>query len=107
VLERLASAGRRFRLKVRSDPAKPVTGVGLWATDGRWSDGGTLFVAGREGYAELVFSVRATTGAVSACLARRFASPALVGLGLLVLLIHALVFVLFNGLIGRERPLPR
>ena len=89
------SAGRLYRIDIWMPEPRPAAGIGLWATDGRSSDGGSLFINGASGYAELVFEAWATRATVWAGLEHRFG-----GFGLTLLLILAAVahVALFVGL---------
>ncbi len=54
------SSGRAYRVDIWvKDPRFPG-GVGLWATGGRWSDGGSLLINDQSAFAELVFDTHAS-----------------------------------------------
>ncbi len=54
------SAGRWYRLEVWMANRNSQNEIELWATPGRWSGGGSLFINDQSGYAELVFETRAS-----------------------------------------------
>lgn len=59
------SAGHWYRLDVWMADRNVRSGVGLWATNGRWSEGGSMFINDQAAYAELVFEAQATRRATS------------------------------------------
>ena len=93
------SAGRSYRLDLRMSGANPETGIGLWATDGRWSGGGSLFINGQSAFSELVFETRARQYATLwARLDHRFDGLGLIGFVLLAACAHGVFFVVVYSL---------
>ena len=92
------SAGRSYRLDIRMLEANPRNGFGLWATEGRWSGGGSMFVNDQSAYAELVFETGATRATAWARLRHRFGGLGLMGLVLLAACAHAALFVILYAL---------
>ncbi len=87
------SAGRSYRVDIWMPEPRPAAGIGLWATDGRSSEDGSLFINGLSGYAELVFEARATRATVWAGLGHRFGGFGLTLLLILAAVAHAALFV--------------
>ena len=88
------SAGRWYRLEIRMATGNSPGEVELWATPGRWSGGGSLFINEQSGYAELVFKARASERAtVWASLWNRFGGVGVIALMLLLTFMH-LAFVM-------------
>jgi len=84
---------RSYRVDVWMPEPRPAAGIGLWATEGRSSEDGSLFINGLSGYAELVFEARATRATVWARLRHRFGGAGLTLLLLLAAGAHAALFV--------------
>ena len=87
------SGGRSYRVDIWMPEPRPAAGIGLWATDGRSSEGGSLFINGLSGYAELVFEAWATRATVWAGLGHRFGGFGLTLLLILAAVAHAALFV--------------
>ena len=92
------SAGRSYRLDIWPADARVQNGIGLWATDGLWTDGGSMFVNGLSGYSEFVFEARATRVTVWDSLRHYFG-----GLGFVIFLLlgacaHGALFVVLRAL---------
>ncbi len=94
-----ASAGRSYRLDVWIPEPRPEHDVSLWAIEGRWSEGGSLFVNGQSAYAELVFETLATRGTVWARLRHQFGGAALAALLFLAAGAHVALFVGVRALV--------
>ena len=56
----MQSAGQRYRLDVMMPGTPAGQGIVLRAADGRWTNGGSIFVNGQEGFSEIVFATDAT-----------------------------------------------
>ncbi len=93
------SAGHFYRLDVWMPEPRNDDGVSLWATDGRWSEGGSLFINGQSGYAELVFETHATRATVWGRLRHRFGRRGLAALLLLVVGAHGALVVVIRSLV--------
>ena len=87
------TAHRSFRIDIWMPEPRPEVGISLWATDGRSSEDGSLFINGQSAYAELVFETRATRATVWARLRNRFGGAGLTLLLLLSVGAHAALFV--------------
>ncbi len=92
------SAGRWYRLDIWMEEANPQNGIGLWATDGRWSGGGSMFINDQSAFAELVFETRAIRATVWARLRHHFSGLGLVGLVLLAACTHGAFFIILHAL---------
>ena len=67
------SAGRWYRVEIWMANTYSQNEIELWATPGRWSAGGSLFINDLSAYAELVFETRASRRAtVGASLLHHF-----------------------------------
>ena len=94
------SYGRSYRVDISMPEPQPTAGIGLWATDGRSSEDGSLFVNGVSGYSELVFEARATRPTVWTGLRHRFGWPGLTLLLLLAAGAHAALFVGLRAIVN-------
>ena len=92
------SYGRSYRVDIWMPEPRPAAGIGLWATEGRSSEDGTLLINGLSGYAELVFEARATRATVWARLRHRFGGVGLTLLLLLAASAHAALFVVLHAI---------
>ena len=89
------SAGRWYRLEIRMANRNVQNDIELWATPGRWSGGGSLFINDLSGFAELVFETRASRRAtVWDRLWHHFVGVAAVTLLVLVVFVHLSFFAL-------------
>ena len=89
------SAGRWYRLEIRMANRNVQSEIELWATPGRWSGGGSLFINDQSGFAELVFETRASRRAtVWDSLWHHFGEVAVVTLMVLVMLMHLSFFAI-------------
>ena len=79
------SAGRWYRLEILMANTNSQNEIELWATPGRWSGGGSMFVNDESAYAELVFETRASDRATVWARVRHHIS----GVGLIALLVLA------------------
>ena len=81
--------GRQYRLDIWMANGNSNDGVGLWATPGRWSGDGSMFVNEQSAYAELVFETRANSRAtVWARVRHHFSGASFVALAMLVAFAH-------------------
>ncbi|MDE0828520.1 MAG: hypothetical protein OSB03_04920 [Vicinamibacterales bacterium] len=87
------SAGRSYRVDIWMPEPRPDAGIGLWAIDGRASEGGSLFINGQSAYAERVVEARATRTTGWARLRYRFGGAGLTLLLILAAVAHAALFV--------------
>ena len=92
------SRGRAYRLDIWPVDARSQSGVGLWATDGSWTDGGSMFVNGLSGYSEFVFEARATRVTVLDSLRHHFSGIGFAAFLLFAVCAHGAVFVVFRAL---------
>ncbi len=92
------SAGRWYRLDIRMAEANPQNGIGLWATDGRWSGGGSMLINDQSAYAELVFETRATRVTAWARLRHHFGGLGLIGFVFLAACAHGAFFIILHSL---------
>lgn len=88
------SRGRMYRLQLRLPDAERGQGIVLWASDGRWTDGGSLFIGDESAYAELVFDVGVASSTLWSGLLERARSGNQRRPGMLVL---ALMFIAANA----------
>ena len=97
-------AGRWFRLDIWMAEADSSSGVGLWATPGRWSGGGSMFVNDEGSFAELVFETRAATRTtVWTTLGKRLGGGGLILFVVLAACGHAAFFMILYSLIVTPR----
>ena len=92
------SAGRWYRLNIWMEEANPQNGIGLWATDGRSSGGGSMSINDQSAFAELVFETRAIRATVWARLRHHFGDLGLIGLVLLAACAHGAFFIILHAL---------
>ena len=92
------SAGRSYRLDIQMSEPNPQNGIGLWATDGRWSGGGSMFINGQSAYAELAFETQATRATTWARLRHHFRGVRLAGLIMFALCAHLALFAILYAL---------
>jgi hypothetical protein len=86
------SNGRSYRLDIWPVDVRAQNGIGLWATDGSWNDGGSMFVNGLSGYSEFVFEARAARVTVWDRLRHHFGGLGFVAFLLLTACAHAALF---------------
>ena len=92
------SAGRWYRLDIWMSDPNPQNDIGLWATGGRWSGGGSMFVNGVSAYSELVFETGATRTTTWARLRHHFGGLGLIGFLLLAACAHGAFFMIVHAL---------
>jgi hypothetical protein len=94
------SDGRSYRVDIWMPEPRPAAGIGLWATEGRSSENGSLFINGLSGYAELVFDAQATRATVWSRLQHRFGGAGLTLLLALAAVAHAALFVGLRAIVA-------
>ncbi len=92
------SAGRSYRLDIQMSEPNPQNGIGLWATDGRWSGDGSMFINDQSAYAELVFETQATRATTWARLRYHVRGLRLVGLIMFAICAHLVLFAILYAL---------
>jgi len=98
------SKGRSYRLDIWPADARVQNGIGLWATDGRWTEGGSMFINGLSGFSEFVYEARATRVTVWGDLRHYFGGLELMAFLLLAVCAHGALFAVIQAL-GMRSPL--
>ena len=98
------SKGRSYRLDVWPADARVQNGIGLWATGGPWTEGGSMFINGLSGFSEFVYEARATRVTVWGDLRHYFGGLELMAFLLLAVCAHGALFAVIQAL-GMRSPL--
>ena len=93
------SKRRSYRLDIWPADPRVQNGVGLWATDGGpWTEGGSMFIDGLNGFSEFVYEARATRVTVWDELRHYFGGLGVMAFLLLTMCAHGALFAVIQAL---------